>query len=164
MWFAEEEKVRRRCRVVGAVSSCVSYWGRRWVAIAKLRNTAHSFVRQGVMPARPTSERPGIVEPLSKTFALLGVHSYLLSLWTSVKWTGDPYWHRSSSILLVCAQCFPLYLLASLPPGQTNVKKSSNHCTVRPFESAALLLGYYILNTHRYTKWTSPSVLFCTKE
>jgi hypothetical protein len=81
---AEEENVSGCNWVVESVSSCVPYWGTRWLAIAELRSTVHSFVRHGIILARPA---------FPNTFALLGVHSYLLSLRTFVKWTGDPCWY-----------------------------------------------------------------------
>jgi hypothetical protein len=43
--------------------------------LAEIHNTVHSCSRQGVDPARLTSERPKIFIADSKTFTLLEVHS-----------------------------------------------------------------------------------------
>jgi hypothetical protein len=47
-----------------------------------LRNTAHSCSRHGVVAAILASERPGSVIPVSNTFTLLGIYSWLQSLRT----------------------------------------------------------------------------------
>jgi hypothetical protein len=53
--------------------------------LAESPNTVDSCSRHGVVAAGLTSERPGSVIPVSKTFNVLRVQLWIQSLWTFLK-------------------------------------------------------------------------------
>jgi hypothetical protein len=61
----------------------VEYWPN--YLLPEPLNTVHSCSRQGLVPARFTSERPGSVIPIPKTSTLLEVHLQTVNVFTLFK-------------------------------------------------------------------------------
>jgi hypothetical protein len=84
-------------------SDLVQQWPHK--LLLELSYFLHSCSRYGVVAARLTSERPGSVIPVSKTFTVLGVHSQLQQMSVSLIPTENASCY---------ALCFSRYQLSSL--------------------------------------------------